>query len=170
MKKNFRHCCTLPMLFCFSLLYSSSFAQQKAIDSTFNILSRHIKEDSLRVNALIHLSYLYQTRNLKTSEYYASQALQISEKINNDLLVCAALSQLGSVYTWERKTTEALSTYFHQDEMARKITSGYWLQNSNVGIGYIYEMENEWGKALSYTLQALHYAEQSLNPSDKASV
>ena len=44
------------------------------------------------------------------------------------------------------------------------------MQNAYLGIGYVYELESEWGKALSYTLQALRYAEQSANPSDKASI
>ncbi|HEY6976786.1 MAG TPA: tetratricopeptide repeat-containing sensor histidine kinase [Chitinophagaceae bacterium] len=164
----FRYCFKLLMLVCL-LLHFTAYTQKRAIDSTLNILSQHMKEDSVRVNALIHLSYVYQTSNLKNSEYYAREALLMSKKINNDLLTCAALSRLGSVYTWERKTTEALATCFEQDELAQKIKSRYWLQNAYLGIGYIYEMENEWGKALSYTLQALRY-EKSLDPSDKASV
>jgi len=173
MKKNyiaFEHFCKRSILLCLFPLCFSAYGQQKAIDSTFIILKKHMKEDSVRVNALIYLSYLYQTNNLKNSEYYAKEALQMSNKVNNDLLICAALYQLGSVYTWERKTTEALSTYFRQHEIALKINAGYWLQKAYIGIGYVYEMESEWGKALGYTLQALHYAEKSSNPSDKASV
>jgi len=172
MKKKytvFKHCFKL-LIFFNLLLHFVAYTQKRAIDSTLNILSQHMREDSVRINALIHLSYLYQTSNLKNSEYYAKEALQMSKKINSDLLICAALSRLGSVYTWERKTTEALATCFEQEELAHKINSGYWLQNAYLGIGYIYEMENEWGKALSYTLQALRYAEKSLDPSDKASV
>src|SRR6266487_2520054 len=172
MKKNyiaFEHFCKRSILLCLFPLCFSAYGQQKAIDSTFIILKKHMKEDSVRVNALIYLSYLYQTNNLKNSEYYAKEGLQMTNKVNNDLLTCAALSQLGSVYTWERKTTEALSTYFRQHEIALKINAGYWLQKAYIGIGYVYEMESEWGKALGYTLQALHYAEKSSNPSDKAS-
>src|SRR6266536_3297947 len=172
MKKNyiaFEHFCKRSILLCLFPLCFSAYGQQKAIDSTFIILKKHMKEDSVRVNALIYLSYLYQTNNLKNSEYYAKEALQMSNKVNNDLLICAALYQLGIVYTWERKTTEALSTYFRQHEIALKINAGYWLQKAYIGIGYVYEMESEWGKALGYTLQALHYAEKSSNPSDKAS-
>src|SRR6476659_6160364 len=158
------------LLLYLSLISFSAYTQKRAIDSTLNILSQHMREDSARINALIHLSYLYQTSNLKNSEYYAREALQISNKINNDLLICAALSQLGSVYTWERKTAEAITTYFHQHEIAQNINSQNWMQDAYLGIGYVYELESEWGKALSYTLQALRYAEQSPDPSDKASV
>ena len=92
------------LLLYLSFISFSAYTQKRAIDSTLSILSQHMKEDSVRVNALIHLSYLYQTSNLKNSEYYAKEALQMSKKIKNDLLICAALSQLGSVYAWERKT------------------------------------------------------------------
>src|SRR6187551_1181199 len=77
------------------------YSQKKAIDSTLNILKKHMREDSLRANALIYLSYLYQTSNLINSEYYAKEALDIVNKLNNDALKCEALNQLGSVYAWE---------------------------------------------------------------------
>jgi len=94
----------------------------------------------------------------------------LADKLNNDILTCSALSQLGSVYTWERKTTEALSIYFRQQETAKKINALHWLQLAYLGIGYVYEMENEWGKALSYALQALPIAENSPDPYDEAGV
>src|SRR5436190_14727483 len=113
--RKFQYRAKAILLLYLSLIWLSAHTQKKAIDSTLNILSQHMKEDSVRVNALIHLSYLYQTSNLKNSEYYAREALQVSNKLKNDLLICATLSQLGSVYAWERKT-EALTTYFRQLE------------------------------------------------------
>jgi signal transduction histidine kinase/predicted negative regulator of RcsB-dependent stress response len=164
------YCFCNPILLLFILLGFSSQAQQKAIDSTLDIVNKHPLEDSFRLDALIHLSWLYQTSNLGSSEDYAKKALALSDKLNDDSLTCASLSQLGSVYTWERKTTEALSIYFRLQETAKKINSSRWLRAAYLGIGYVYEMENEWGKALSYTLQALPIAENSPDPYDEAGV
>src|SRR3954468_23459135 len=121
--RKFQYPAKVSLLLFLSFISLSAYTQKKAIYSTLNILSQHMREDSVRVNALIHLSYLYQTSNLKNSEYYAREALQMSNKINNDLFMCAALSQLGSVYTWQRKTAEAIATYFHQHEIAQNINS-----------------------------------------------
>jgi len=155
----------LSLIFCIT-----SHAQKKAIDSTLNILRKHLKEDSLRANALIHLSYLYQTSNLTNSEYYAKEALSIVNRLNNDALECAALNQLASVYTWERKTTEALTTYFQQQEIAQKTNQEYWLIKAYLGVSNVYELENEWGKAVKYTLDALKIAEESPDPFDEEDV
>jgi len=145
-------------------------AQKKAIDSTLNVLKKHLKEDSLRANALIYLSYLYQTSSLTNSEYYAKEALGIANKLNKDALECAALNQLASVYTWERKTTEALATYFQQQEIAQKTNQEYWLIKAYLGVSNVYELENEWGKAVKYTLDALKIAEKSPDPFDEEDV
>src|SRR6476661_6451104 len=145
-------------------------AQKKAIDSTLNVLKKHLKEDSLRANALIYLSYLYQTSNLTNSEYYAKEALGIANKFNKDALECDALNQLASVYTWERKTTEALATYFQQQEIAQKTNQEYWLIKAYLGVSNVYELENEWGKAVKYTLDALKIAEKSPDPFDEEDV
>lgn len=171
MKKEFLSKHYLKLLLLFLLLVPGfCYSQKKAIDSTLNVLKKHMKEDSLRANALIYLSYLYQTSNLINSEYYAKEALDIVNKLNNDALKCAALNQLGSVYAWERKTTEALTTYFQQQEIAQRVNQPYWLIKSYLGIGYVYELENEWGKAVGYTLQALKIAEKSPDPYDEEDV
>ncbi|HRI19314.1 MAG TPA: tetratricopeptide repeat protein [Panacibacter sp.] len=154
----------ITLLIFFSLFFYFCQAQQRDIDSTLSILHNHLKEDSVRVKALSHLSSLYQSSNLKNAEYYAAQALTIAQKINDDVSICVALSQLSSVYSWQRKTTAALNASFQQLEIAAKLNSGFWLQKAYLRIGYVYELENEWGKALSYTLKALPYAEQTGDP------
>lgn len=126
-----------------------------------------MKGDSVRTNALIYLSYLYQTSNLRNSEYYAKEALDIA---TNDSVSCAALNQLGSVYNWERKTTEALTTYFKLQEIAKKINAPDWQIKAYLGIGYVYELENEWNKSVTFTLDALKLAEKTGDPYDEADV
>src|SRR5436309_3175133 len=80
--KNF-----LPL--CLFFIYFSAYTQEKAIQSTLDILRKHMKEDSVRVNALVHLSYLYQTSNLKNSEYLG---------LNNDKLAEDFLRKAGILF------------------------------------------------------------------------
>ena len=172
MTKNYssRYYFRTTLLFLLLFFTFSVYSQKKAIDSTLTFLNKHLKEDSLRANALIYLSYLYQTSNLVNSEYYAKEALDIVHKLNNDVLECAALNQLASVYNWERKTPEALTTYFNQQEIAERINHAFWLIKALLGLSYAYELENEWGNALHYTLQALAIAEKSPDPFDEEDV
>lgn len=144
------------------MVYSiNSFSQKKEIDSTFAILRTHLKEDSVRVNALIHLSFLYQSTNLKNAEYLAKEAVFISEKINDPLLITRSQNQLGSVFNWTYHTTEALAIYLKSLDVAKKINAQDELQDAYNGIAYVYELEGEWDHSLSYSLQSLQLAEKS---------
>ena len=144
------------------------YAQQKVVDSLLNVIKAYPKEDSTKAGLLVELSMDYQASNLKAAESTALQALDIAEKINDNNSRCAGLSQLGSVYSWERLTTKALDAYFHEKELAEKMKNEYWLQDAYLGIGYVYELENDWNKAISYTLKAVPIAETSGDPFEKA--
>ena len=139
------------------------FSQKKEIDSTFGILHNHLKEDSVRVNALIHLSSLFQGTNLKNAEYLGKEALYISEKLNDPLLTAMSQIQLGSVYTWAYKTSDALAIYLKALAIAKQINAEDQLQDAYNGIAYVYELENDWGQSLNYSLQSLALAEKRNN-------
>lgn len=162
------------LLVCLILLqccafYQSLYAQQKDIDSLKLLLQKHTAEDSVRADLLIQLSQYYQSDNLNKAGSYAHDALSIAIKIKNDNSACAALSQLGSVYSWQRFSEKALEVFFREKELAEKIKSKYWIQDAYLSIGYLYELENEWDKAISYTLKAVPYAEKSGDAFQKAS-
>jgi len=143
-------------------------AQQRAIDSVSALLQKHPADDSAKVDLMVKLSAFYQAANLGKAEYYANNALQLAEKINDNRAACAAMSQLGSVYSWQRLSSKALAVYFKERELAVKMKDEYWQQDANLGIAYVYELENDWDKALSYTLKAIPYAEKSSDPFVKA--
>lgn len=148
---------------CFVIIQNAG-AQQRSIDSLSNLLQNHPAEDSVRVDLMRKLSAFYQAENLGKAEQYAISAVQLAEKIDDPNATCASLSQLGSVYSWQRFSTKALSTYFKERELANKLKNEHWLQDANLGIAYVYELENDWNKALKYTLLAIPYAEKSQDP------
>ncbi|HNP21242.1 MAG TPA: tetratricopeptide repeat-containing sensor histidine kinase [Panacibacter sp.] len=161
------------ILLIFSLLLFSSIAsatpeQQNTIDSLLSLLKKSTQNDSTRVERLRLVSSIYQATNLKTAEFYARQAVAMADSINASQPLCRALSQLGSVYAWERRTTESLNTYFKELEKAQSISWAYGIQDAYMGIGYVYELESDWGKALDYTLKGLPYIEKTTESFDLA--
>lgn len=140
------------------------FAQKKEIDSTFNILRNHLKEDSVRVNALIHLSFLYQGTNLKNAEYLGREAIYISEKLNDPLLIAKSQIQLGSVFTWTYRTTEALDIYLKALAVSKQINALDQVQDAYDGIAYVYELESDWEHSLKYSIESMDLAEKRNNP------
>jgi two-component system, sensor histidine kinase and response regulator len=144
------------------------YSQKRGIDSIAKLLQKHIEEDSAKVDLMVKLSAYYQAANLSQAEFYASDALKVAENLNDDHLICSALSQLGSVYSWQRFSAKALDTYFRERGIALKSKDEFWLQDAYLGVAYVYELENEWDKALNYTMKALPYAEKSDDPFVKA--
>lgn len=148
--------------------YLPVYGQHRGIDSISKLLEKHTTEDSAKVDLMIKLSAHYQATNLSKAELYASDALKIAENLKDNHAICSVLSQLGSVYSWQRFSTKALDTYFREREIALKMRDEFWLQDAYLGIGYVYELENDWDKALKYTMKALPYAEKSDDPFVKA--
>lgn len=134
-------------------------AQQHSIDSLRKLLSSYNNTDSIRTALLINISAHFQTSNLKEAESYAKEGLHVAENTKDGNLICAALSQLGSVYCWQRKSASSLKIYFRQKELGSLLADKYWLQDAYLGISYVYESENDWNKAMQYTLKAIPYAE-----------
>ncbi|MEP6845099.1 MAG: tetratricopeptide repeat-containing sensor histidine kinase [Panacibacter sp.] len=148
--------------------YQRAWTQQRDIDSISSLLQKYPAEDSVKVDLIKKLSSFYQAVNLGKAEFYATSALELAEKIKDNRAACSAMSQLGSVYSWQRFSSKALDIYFKERELAVKIKDEYWLQDAYLGIGYVYELENEWDKALDYTMLALPFAEKSDDPFVKA--
>src|SRR5262245_58672389 len=98
------------------MLHKAACAQQKAIDSVSALLMKHTAEDSGKVDLMIKLSAFYQSGNLSKAEYHATRALELAEKIHDNRVACAAMSQLGSVLTWQRLSSKALNVYFRERE------------------------------------------------------
>lgn len=144
----------------FSIFCIAANAQQRAIDSLSRLLNYHTTEDSVRVDLFIKISSFYQGVNLGNAEIYATKAVQLAEKIKANSSIFAAMSQLGSVYSWQRQSAKALNTYFRELELAEKTKDELWQQDAYLGIAYVYELENEWDKALQYTLKALPFVEK----------
>lgn len=157
----------LLLLYC--LAYNQPlYGQQRGTDSLMKLLQNHTTEDSAKVDLMVKLSARYQAANLGKAEFYALGALKIAEKLNDNNIICSVLSQLGSVYSWQRFSAKALDTYFRERELALKLKDEFWLQDAYLGIAYVYELENDWDKALNYTMKALPYAEKSDDPFVKA--
>lgn len=140
-----------------------AFCQQREIDSILNFLQQYKKEDTVKSYALTQLSYYYQGTNLKMAEKYAYEACLLSQKNNNKRDMSCAMSQLGSVYCWQHRTTEALKMYADEMEIATQGNLQYWEADAYLGMAYVYEVEEDWTKALEYTLKATKKAEAVKN-------
>jgi signal transduction histidine kinase len=169
--KNAMHCSAffkrIIIVACCMVMLVKSYAQQIEIDGLLQQLKEHSGNDTTSLKLLIQISKGYQTSNLRSAEGYALQADSLAKKINIDSFTCAALRQLTSVYTWQYKTTEALKKAFTLLEYAEKINSPYYLREAYLSIAYVYEIENDWNKALINTNKALKYVDQTVESPER---
>jgi signal transduction histidine kinase len=116
--------------------------------------------DTSRVKTLIQLASFLQAINLEQAAQYAKSAVELAKQTGNILLQCDALETQASIYAWQYQTSDALQNYFYALELARDYDVKQKEQKAYDGIAYVYEEEEEWDKALSYSLRSLAIAEQ----------
>ena len=135
--------------------------QSKKIDSTLSVINTNPKNDTTKVTALLYVSDLYQSVNLKKALTYANLANTVAASLNNKYYIGLSLSRIASIHAWYGKTNEALGLYINEIELAKQINSSQLLQDAYDGIAYVYEIEGEWEQSLQYGLKSLNISEKS---------
>jgi len=155
---------------CFALLLAplAGHAQQREIDSTLKFIASYKKEDTVKVNALLLLSNIYQNLDLERAAEYAEKARTLAEKTGTKYSVALAISRLASVNTWRERTTEALNGYIKEVEIGKEIGSNFILEDAYDGIAYVYELEQEWNASLQYALKSLAITQKTPQLYDEA--
>ena len=138
------------------------------IDSALAFIASHKKDDTVKVNALLYVSTVYQTINLEKAAQYAGEARIIAEKTGDKYAVALSISRIASINTWRDSTTEALAGYLKEVDIGKSLNSNNILQDAYDGIAYVYEKESDWEKALLYANKSLAITEKSNVPLDAA--
>ena len=153
-----------------SISISSSFAQNKNIDSLQNLL----KKDKPDTNKVIHSFILcgeYTNAGLYDSAlYYGNYALQLAQQINFRKGVAKSFNNIGNIYSAKGDYPKTLDCYLKalkiNEELGDRLNTSKCLAN----IGNVYRGQSENTKALGYYLQALKIAEKIGNKQIQASV
>ena len=72
----------LALLLLSGLAIGSTSAQQAKVDSLVNVLNKHTKDDTVKVNLLNEISRQYSTNNFEKSRDYAIQSGELSHRLN----------------------------------------------------------------------------------------
>lgn len=142
------------------MLALTCYAQQKKIDSLKQVLSNFSNQDTLKVAALLQISFAINNVNTDSALVYADKALKLSENLKWSKGLVTSYRQKGLVYYYKSDYLNAL--LFSQKALGcSKWTKNKLLEASIYNnIGNIYSDIGEYDKALENYQKLLKLAEQ----------
>ncbi len=151
----------LAAIFIFSFLITVVNAQQSNqfyIDS-FKHEITIAKEDTNKVRLLTSLGYLYYQSFVDTGEAYTQKALDLSEKINFEVVILGAEFSLAQILLFSGNYPLALDHSFKYLSLAKKIHDTVSAAIANGLLGECYYQLGEYNTSLKYCLESLKLGE-----------
>lgn len=139
-------------VFGFLSMFAINLMGQNEIDSLLNIVNKSSEIE--KAKALLQLTDIYLGINLDSSLDYASQMLEISQKLNDNENQGQALKKIGIVYYYAGMVDSAL-WYFEKSLVCFKQVDNN-LEQANLvnNLGLLISDKGDYNKALDYYQQA----------------
>ena len=139
------------------LLNTKSFSQSKKkqlIDSLQSIL-QDTPIDTLQVDVLNELAWIYRNNNYQKSFEYGNQARELADKHKYDKGLATAHNRLGLVCQSRGKYLKALNHYRIALKIEKKIKHLYGMSRAKNQISSVYILMNEYRKAIPQLEESL---------------
>lgn len=155
----------LALLLLSGLAIGSTSAQQAKVDSLVNVLNKHTKDDTVKVNLLNEISRQYSTNNFEKSRDYAIQSGELSHRLNFPKGKALSLWIIGITYIRQGDTLafdylQKSLTICEENNLKSQI-----IQCLN-SIGVFYIRSGKIPKAIETFEKALKVAEELNSKSD----
>ncbi len=131
------------------------YSQQKQLDSLLQLLSNHTKEDTVKLNLLDKIGYIYSSLDPVKGETIGNQEIALAQAINQPIMVGEGFLNKGINLAAQAKNEEALIAYdkaveiFLANKQDGKVANVY----SNIGIAY--SNISNYPKAIEYQQKSL---------------
>ncbi len=141
------------------LIYSSCikiYAQEQAtVDSLENVLHKHKKQDTVRVNLLNKIAYNIRRKDAKKSLKYAKEAEELATKIGFVKGEAESQRQIGIYYWLQADYPKALEYYQKSLNIYEELGDKIGISKCYDNIGIIYRSQGGYSKALEYFQKSL---------------
>lgn len=127
---------------------------QELLDSLETRLSI-VKNDSVKINILINLSFEYVAVNPEKGIAFAHQLYAASGKMGWKIGESTALMNLGLNYTMKSEPAKALEYYFKALAISEEISDKKGIAADLANISSLYQEEKRYDEAIKYLLKAL---------------
>jgi len=141
-------------------------AQTKILDSLYALVKIHPEQDTVRVKLLYYICHYQLGNNIEKNLALATEALEISKKINYPRGIAASHRYLAYYYRSMSDYSEAVS---HALEMARVSEESGYVRGvglANYILGIVSQENSELEKAKDYFLKAAEFGKRAKNAQD----
>ena len=136
--------------YCFWLINNPIQAQSSALkDSLLRILKTN-QDDTLTVEALNELAWIYRNNDYPKSYQYATQAQNLATKINYPLGLATAYNRQGLIHQNKREYDIALGKYQQAFKIEKQNKHQYGIARSQNLLGIIFLLKKKHKKAIPY--------------------
>jgi len=159
------------LVFCFFILfYCFVSSQNKELDSLKSILNHYKKKDTVKVNLLNKVSYIYHKKDLKLLKSYALEAKKISQEITYINGEARSLFLIGIFYFNNSEFKLAIKTIEDALELYTKINNDDGIFSCFNSLGNCAFVTNHLKKAKEHYNKALLIAKKNKNKLQEADI
>lgn len=153
----------VSFIFFTNLLISQNVKRE--IDSIKKVIN--FQQDTILIQSLDELSWLYKRVDLDSSLYFAKRALFESKLIANPKAMALSYNSLGTIFEGKSMLDSAL--YYHKKslEIKSKLLDSVGMANTFNNLGIIHDEKGEYLKSLQNYFKALKIYENSTVEFDK---
>lgn len=145
------------------LICSFAFSQKTELDSLYYKLIK-LPNDSQKVKVYHKLFSIYSTNNNDSALKYALESVKLSEKVNYIEGRISGLNNVGAIYYYQGKNSEALKNFLQSIKLTELYESSNSLNDfaknqlsrAYNNIGTIYQRQKDYAKAESFFLKSIN--------------
>jgi len=149
------------LLIAMGLIACICFAQQHELDSLLNRLRSYSKDDSVKLKALLDISFDYSFIDPDKGLKKADEAIRLALKLGNQSKLASALNYKGVNYQAKNLEDSALAYYKNALEIRRRISESIGVAKILHNIGMVYFNLSDYPKALDFQQQSLQIFESN---------
>lgn len=139
----------------FAILPKTIFAQaNKRIDSLLNVLE-NTKEDTIRLNTLMKLSFELRANNSEKALKYAQQGLALAKKIGNKKSEARAMNNIGLAFFYKSEFDSAISYYGNTLKLGNSLGDSSVISLAYNQMGNVYKSKNNFPLSVEFHKRAL---------------
>ncbi len=150
------------LLFLSFNLFNPVTAQKSVIDSLHKAMLL-AKEDTVKINIFLDLSWEYHNSNPTKTVEYAKSALNLSESIGYQYGVARSLNHVGIGLDIQGELDEAMNYYQGALDIATEIKNDKLIRNYLNNVGLIHERKGSYHIAMEYYHRALGMVDENKN-------
>ena len=152
----------LLLLVILNLIQQFSFAQNKTIDSLFNVI-KTTKTDTVIIYAYLEIAgeYIYTVGNFDSSLLYSKKAIEFSQRINFQLGIAKGNRRIGQAYD-QLKSDYSKAIIYFKNALKVALANSFKsrVQNEYRNIGYCYGQLADFKQAIEFYNLELKTAEE----------